>query len=65
MMSERNRYMTTLEKLANKYAEVFGDSPELSFWAWLDATGTDPCEKDLQRVLADNDYWNTEPEIDE
>ena len=48
---------TTIEKLASKHCEVFGDSPEFSFWAWLDAVGVEPDEESLLALLNDEEYW--------
>jgi hypothetical protein len=50
--------MTTIEKLAKKHFEVFGESPELSFWCWLEANFVEPNEEDLKKVLNDPEYWD-------
>ena len=42
---------STIEKLSNKYYELTGESPEYSFWAWLDACGIEPNEKALKETL--------------
>lgn len=52
--------MTTIEKLAKKYFEVYGDSPEFSFWGWLDALGVESTEKDLLELLNDTEFWANE-----
>jgi hypothetical protein len=49
--------MTTIEKLAQKYFEATGDSPEYSFWGWLDAIGVPPVEEELLDLLNDTEYW--------
>lgn len=50
--------MTTIEKLALKYSEVFGDSPEYSFWSWLEAVGVNPDEEELITLLNGTAYWD-------
>lgn len=55
--------MTTIEKLAKKHFEVFGDSPEFSFWEWLGANFVEPNEEDLVRVLNDPEYWEGEENV--
>ena len=52
-----NREQTTLEKLEEKHFKVFGESPEYSFFAWLDALGMTADEDDLIALLNDEEYW--------
>lgn len=56
-MSDQTQELTTLEKLQAKHFEVFGDSPEFSFFGWLDAIGATANETELKEILNDPDYW--------
>lgn len=48
----------TIEKLAEKYFEKTGESPEQSFWDWIASTMVEPNEKELKELLKDfNDYF--------
>lgn len=49
-----------IEELNEKYAKIFGNSPEYSFWAWLDALDADPTERALQDIYNDPVYWESE-----
>lgn len=40
----------TIEKLAKKYYEITGQSPEYSFWTWLDACGIQPIDSEIEYV---------------
>lgn len=46
-----------LKKLNNKYFKIYGQSPEYSFWSWLDACGIEPNLEELERVYNDKSYW--------
>jgi hypothetical protein len=42
---------TTIEELAIKYFAITGNSPEFSFWSWLDSIGAVPDEQELKEIL--------------
>jgi hypothetical protein len=39
-----------IEKLALRYFQLTGHSPEYSFWSWLDAIGVEPDEEALLAI---------------
>lgn len=49
--------MSIFEKLANKYFEYTGQSPELSFLNWLDSMGIDTTDEALKELLNDKEMW--------
>lgn len=48
---------STIEKLAEKYFKVYGNSPDYEFFAWLSALAINPTEKELKKVLNDEELW--------
>ncbi len=46
-----------LEKLADRYFERTGQSPEYSFFAWLDSCGINPTDKELQEIYDNIDGY--------
>ena len=50
--------MTTIEKLNLKYFKYTGNSPDESFWSWLESMGIKPDEKSLRELLNDKDMWD-------
>lgn len=49
--------MSIFEKLANKYFEYTGQSPEQSFLNWLDSIGMPATDKALKELLNDKEMW--------
>lgn len=43
--------MTVIEKLAALHFKLYGKSPEMSFWTWLDAHGIEPINTELAAFL--------------
>lgn len=55
-MPKKESPMSNIEELAKKYFEATGESPEYSFWGWLDAVEAQPNEEYLATMLKE---WDT------
>jgi hypothetical protein len=42
--------LSIINKLALKYFQLTGHSPEYSFWSWLDAIGAGESEEALEEI---------------